>query len=375
MHIGVDGNLLCGKKTGMGTVVYYVLKYWKADNNTKIKVFAPEPLEDTYQKLLEQNGIIVKVCGNSNYFKWEQIVLPRNVKGEQIDVLWCPYNTAPIKCSCPTVVTVHDLIYMTAKLNMAPSLYKKAGILYRRRIVPIAVKRANRVITISQFAKQEICNWFPSAASKVNVVYNSTEISNDRFSNEEKDAFFKRAGIRKEFILGFGSLERRKNSLGLIKAYADLPEKLRNNYQLVLFGFRDYENSDDYKYITDQKLENIVILGYISEKEKAALYSNCKVFVFPTFSEGFGIPILEAFSYGAPVITSNVTAIPEIAGDAAILVNPNHLQEITSAIEKILTDLGQIESIKEKAKKQLQKFDWEKSSREIFNIIVGEGAK
>ncbi len=375
MHIGVDGNLLCGKKTGMGTVVFYVLKYWKADGNTRITLFSPEPLDKAYQKLLEENGISIKVCGKANYFKWEQIVLPRSVKKENIDILWCPYNTAPIKVSCSTVVTVHDLIYMTAKLGAAPSLYKKAGIIYRRCIVPIAVKKAKRIMTISQYAKNEICNRFPQERNKIDVVYNSTEINKDKLNQAEEKEFFNKMGIEENYLLGFGSCERRKNSLGLIKAYESLSDNLKNKYQLVLFGFRDYENSDDYRYIVEHKLHNIVILGYISEREKASLYSNCRMFVFPTFSEGFGIPILEAFSYNAPVITSNVTAIPEVAGDAAIFIDPNNISQITSAINELLTNSYQAEAMKAKGKAQLQKFDWKKSSKQIFDIIIGKGIK
>lgn len=369
MHIGVDGNLLCGKKTGMGTVVYYVLKYWRADSNTIITVFVPEPLEDTYQKLLERNGIVVKVCGNSNYFKWEQIVMPRNVKEERIDVLWCPYNTAPIKVSCSVVVTVHDLIYMTAKLNTAPTLYKKAGIIYRKNIVPMAINNAKRIITISKYARNKICERFPKANNKIDIVYNGADNNATALSVQKKEAFFDRAGVCKPYILGFGSLEARKNTMRLIKAYYRLPHEIRERYQLVLFGFRDYEFSDEYRYVKENRINNIVFLGYVSDEEKTTLYKESTVFVFPSLSEGFGIPILEAYSNRTAVITSNTTSMPEVAGNGAILIDPNSVDEISESIQQLVNDIDIRNSMVKSGLVQLEKFNWEKASMCVMKII------
>lgn len=369
MHIGIDGNLLCGKKTGMGTVVFNILKYWKADANTKITVFSPEPLDEAFQKLIELNGIKVKTCGRVNYFKWEQIVLPSNVKIENVDILWCPYNTAPIKVSCPVVVTVHDLIYMTATLKSSPSMYKKAGILYRRNIVPLAVRKAKRIITISQFAKREICDYFPLAEDKIEVVYNSADINVKGLEKQEQKRFFEENNICTPYILGFGSLESRKNSMGLIRAYCQMSDDIKKKYQLVLFGFRGYEKSEEFKYLKENTINNVVVLEYVSEEEKNTLYRNSKMFVFPTFSEGFGIPILEAFANSTPVITSNVTAIPEVAGNAAILINPTKINEICEAIERIIKEDNLAQGLVKKGKLQLQKFDWRRTSKEVMEII------
>lgn len=369
MHIGVDGHLLCKNRTGMGVVVYSILKYWVADNNIKITVFVPEILENDLYDILVRNNIQIKVCRKSNYFIWEQIILPKEVKVENIDVLWCPYNTAPLIVKCATVITVHDLIYMSLLVKNVPSLYKKMGLIYRRTIVPLAIKRANRIITISQYTKKQIASRFSSVQDKIEIVYNSTDINTEELGEIEKQQFFDKYRINYPYILGFGSLEYRKNSLGLLKAYNKLPVEIKKRYQLVLFGFRGFEESEDYRYIHENKIDNVVVLGYISEKEKTTLYRNSKVFVFPTFSEGFGIPVLEAFSNKTAVITSNVTSLPEVAGNAALFVNPNELDDINKAMVSVLSNETMRLDLIEKGQHQLNSFDWETSSTMVLRIL------
>ncbi len=370
MRIGIDGNLLCGKKTGMGNVVYWVIRYWKSDAYHKVIVFVPDKLDEDYTDILIRNGIKIIVLGKTNYFHWEQKIIPGAVTKYKIDVLWCPYNTAPLNVSCPIVVTIHDIIYMTLPLAKAPSIYKKAGVLYRRFIVPRIVKSAKQIITISAFAGNEITKRFPVAENKLHIVYNGADLTKKSSNLENIADFFAKNGIKDKYILGFGSLEARKNSLGLIKAYANLPESTRENYQLVLFGFRNFETSVDFKYINQSKLKNIVILEYISEQEKEALYQNSSLFVFPTFSEGFGIPILEAFANRTPVITSNVTSIPEVAGKAAIFINPNQIDEISKAIDRVLKDTQCQKQMISDGEKQVLKFSWERSSNAVWSILV-----
>lgn len=353
----------------MGTVVYNVIQFWKSSEKYMITLYVPEELDKTYTRRLKDHNVEVKVLGKANYFKWEQVVLPRAVKQDKIDVLWCPYNTAPLKVSCPTVVTVHDMIYMSASLKKTPSLYKKAGLIYRRTIVPKAIKKAKTIITISQFTKKEICNYFPNAENKIQIVYNSTDINTNVLNDCEKNAFFIENNIQAPYILGFGSLETRKNSLGLIKAYEMLPTELKQHYQLVLFGFRGYEDSEEFKYINEHHIDNVVILKYISDEEKTTLYRNSELFVFPTFSEGFGIPVLEAFANASPVITSNVTAIPEVAGDAAILIDPFNTKMICDAMNKVLSNEALSKDLIMRGENQLKKFDWKLSSEKVYEII------
>jgi glycosyltransferase involved in cell wall biosynthesis len=258
---------------------------------------------------------------------------------------------------------------MSLSLKEVPSLYKKAGVIYRRLIVPRAIKKADRIITISQFAKNEICSYYPASQNKIEVVYNSADINIKGLNEKAEKAFFEDNDISSPYILGFGSLETRKNSMGLIKAYCELSNDIKLRYQLVLFGFRGYEESEEFRYIKKNSVKNVIVLGYISDEEKTTLYKKSSMFVFPTFSEGFGIPVLEAFSNSTPVITSNVTAVPEVAGDAAILVDPSNINMISKAIERLIVENELAQLLIEKGKLQLQKFDWRRTSERMINLI------
>lgn len=370
MIIGIDGNLMCGKKTGMGMVVYNVLEKWPSCPGVKTIIYIPEKLETEYSEILSRKGICIKILPKSNYFKWEQVILPKAVKKDNVDVLWCPYNTAPIFCPCNTVVTIHDVIYLTENISSVSSLYKKAGVLYRRTVVPIIAKKASRIITVSYYAKKEILDHIRGIEkTKVEVAYNG--ISDNTLNELDNDTFFSENRIHQPYLLGFGSLEARKNSIGLVKAFEIYRREHRDPVQLVLFGFRGYEQSEERQYIRDHNLsDDVIVLGYISEAEKQSLYRFSSVFVFPTLAEGFGIPILEAFRGGTPVISSDVTSIPEVAGDAAMLIDPQNLIAISESIEKVLSDDNLRNDMVEKGYRQLKKFSWNSTANLIFDSIV-----
>lgn len=366
--IGIDGNLLCGKKTGMGMVVYNILLRLKPPDNIQTILYIPDKLEKEYMHQLEKNGIKIMVIGKRNYIIWEQIILPLQVWKDKIDLLWCPYNTAPLFLFCNSVITIHDTIYMTLKLKDIPSIYKKMGVLYRRCVVPIVAKKAKRIVTVSNFSKEDIIRYIPGINRKIDVIYNGIE--NKVITGEEKSNYLQEIGIVKPYILGFGSLEHRKNSMGLIKAYELLDERVKSKLQLVLFGFRKYKQSSEWKYIKGNNLEDkIVVLEYVSEYEKKILYSNCCIFVFPTLSEEFGIPVLEAFVARVPVITSNVTSLPEIAGDAAVLIDPNNLEELKNAIEDLYSNERKKAELVRKGVIQSSKFSWDTTSQKMFDVL------
>lgn len=370
LRIGIDGGLLCGSRTGMGTVVYNVLPFWKTDENVHITLYLPEPPDSALAEKLRENGIETIILGRHNYFSWEQKVLPKAVKNDGIDVLWCPYNTAPLNVKCRTVLSVHDIIYMSASLGSAHSLYKKLGIIYRRMNVPKAVKKAAQIITVSRFSASEITRTFRSAEGKLSVIYHGSPDPEEYQEDNETEEFPVSCGITKPYILGFGSLESRKNSFMLIKVFEDLPDNIKNTYKLVLFGFRGYEGSEQYRYIKEHNIGNIVVLGYVSEKEKEMLYRKAQMFVFPSLSEGFGIPVLEAFANGTPVITSDTTSLPEVAGDAAILTDPTDADALSRAIIQLAQDSGLCERLSEAGRTRAEKFDWSTAAEQIMSVLL-----
>ena len=234
-------------------------------------------------------------------------------------------------------------------------------------------KKSKKIFTDSEFAKQEILSYFPKAASKTDIAYLAADADLIPLENLAAENFLKVHGIKKPFVLGLGSLESRKNSLGLIKAYTAMPEYLRDGYQLVLFGFRGYAESPDKRFIEEEHLTNIVILGYISNAEKTTLYRESSLFVFPTFAEGFGVPPVEAMECGAPVITSNVTSMPEVCGDAALYVDPDDDSTITEKMVQILQDTQLRNEMIARGLEQCKKFSWEKTARQVLDALIEVG--
>ncbi len=369
--IAVDGNWMCGKRTGMGTVAYNVVRLWQPTKDIRVILYLPEELDKEYTDTIRNHGIETKILGKANYITWEQFLLPRALREDGVDVLWSPYNTAPLMVNARRVITINDVIYMTTSLKDVSTLYKKAGMLYRRFVVPKAAKKADRIITISHYAKREICRLFPYVEDKIDVIYDSASKDTTALSAREQEIFFYKYGICKHYILAFGSLEKRKNTLCVVKAYEQLPEQIKKSHQLVLFGFRGYAGSEVERYLqVNGRNLDIKILGFVSEKEKNTLYQQCEFFVFPSLSEGFGIPVLEAYANQAAVITSNTTSLPEVAGDAAVLVNPESVEAISSAMQYVLywDDKEKLQRLK-KADKQLKKFDWQKTADKLWQVI------
>lgn len=368
MRLAIDGQLLTENRTGMGVYTFNILRYWDKNRDNVIIYFPGQPPKDL-EDLAETNGFQIRKLKKCNYFKWEQIVLPREVKKDEADLLWCPYCTAPLIPPCPISVVIHDAIYMNLRIRDTQTLYKKLGVIYRRITVPRAAKNAISVATVSEFSQKEICKHFPVVKKKITVIPNgieSTEKPSDLFKNE----FFRKSEIIGKYILGFGSLEARKNTLALIKAYEQLDVSIKKEYQLVLFGFRGYENSTEKAYIEKQDLVTYIKpLGYITDEEKKCLYSNCSVFVFPSLSEGFGIPLLEAFDSDVPVITSNVTSLPEVAGKGALLVDPENIESISKSISKILMNPELTSMLISEGKKQVEKYKWNTASKKMQELL------
>ena len=373
IKIGVDGNLLAGKKTGMGMNVSHILCNLTEDfahsTDSEVIVYVPDNIETELSSKLIKNGLKVKKIKKRSYVQWEQITIPKYVKQDNIDILWCPYNTAPWNCPCPYVVTIYDVIYMTAKISKIPSIYKKAGAIYRRLNVPHAARKAAGIMTDSNYAAAEIRKHISGINIPIKVVYCGVDFSTETDGKNDA-AVLQKFGINKSYILGFGSLEPRKNSMALIKAYNALDESLKANTQLVLFGFRGFEQSQEYNYIKENDIKDILVLGYITEEEKNILFSNSIMFVFPSLAEGFGIPVLEAFANKTPVITSNTSSLPEVAGNAALLIDPNRQDQITDAMALLISDKGKRDDLINAGLIQLQKFKWKESAKESFDYIV-----
>jgi glycosyltransferase involved in cell wall biosynthesis len=231
-----------------------------------------------------------------------------------------------------------------------------------------AIKKADVIVTVSEFSKREIMNVYKVSDNRIRVIYNG--VGEEYFPRTQGiDEVKIKHGIRGKYILFVGAIEPRKNLLALIRAYNDLRQIIREEYRLVVIGVKRYGSEEILKKIEPLRLgSDIIFTGVVSREDLPLLYSGAELFVFPSIYEGFGMPVIEAMACGTPVIASNLTSIPEVAGDAALLIDPRDAGEIAEAIEAVLSDNTLKGRLSHKGKERARLFSWERNARETMAL-------
>jgi len=300
---------------------------------------------------------------------WTQIRLSLEMLFHKPDVLFVPAHVFPIVHPKKIVMTIHDI----AALDF-PDSYNAFEKWYSLFSSKQALQKLWKIITPSIFTKQELKRLssqnFPE--EKVKVIYHGfNQTYENNFLAEEKNRVLNKYKIGTKFLLSTSRLEHKKNTLGIIKAFEILKNNsVYNDLQLILvgkpgFGFTEVEqaiNNSAYK-------KDIILPGWVEEKDLPIILSSAQVFVFPSFYEGFGLPILQAMSAGIPVVTSNFSSLPEIGGGACLFVDPNNISEIASNIEKILTDEKTRQEKIQLGLLRAKDFSWKKCARETWSVL------
>ena len=296
----------------------------------------------------------------------EHVLLPLACRRERVDLLHCPKSAIPLLSpGCPVAVTLHDLIPVKH-----PELEKRAAHLYWRLHIPRAAKRSDLVITISQWAKQEIIAEYGVPAERVAVVMQSF----DPDMLEPRDPATSRQiranyGLPAEYILYVGTIQPRKNLGTLIEAYDELRRTMAAPPKLVIVGRKGWLYDDLFARISELGLEDAVIFtGFVPDAELPYLFDGARVFAYLSLLEGFGRPPLEAMACGVPVVASNTTAIPEVVGDAGITVPPRDVAAVAAALQAILTDDNRAENVRRRGMAQARRFSWDAAARETLAL-------
>lgn len=381
MKIGIEGQrLFRSKKHGMDMVALELIRNLQQIDSANEYVVFVKPGED--DRILEEtsNFRIEKVEGGS-YPQWEQISLPQAVKRSGCELLHCTSNTGPLRSPVPMVVTLHDIIYMESGYSKillgSGSNYQKFGNLYRRYVVPRILKQSRKIITVSNFEKKRIGDFFGiSGDPRLTAVYNGVSNYFKPVSNPEqlKEVRLK-YHLPERYFFFLGNTDPKKNTKGTLKAYSEFIKQTGSDIRLVM---PDYNAGALHKILAeigDPSLkEKIFLTGYVSNTDLPAIYRQCELFLYPSLRESFGIPILEAMACGAPVITSNTSSMPEITGDAACIVDPLKPDEITAALHRITTDSTYRSRLVEKGYVQAQKFSWKTMAENVLKIYSEIGA-
>ncbi|MCI4671023.1 MAG: glycosyltransferase family 4 protein [Bacteroidia bacterium] len=377
MKIGIEAQrIFRSHKHGMDVVVLELIKQIQTlDKVNEYVVFVKNGPDD--QCLKETENVKIQIVGGLSYPDWEQVSLPREVKKSGIDLLHMTSNTAPVRKTLPTLITLHDIIYLE-RVSFSGTAYQNFGNLYRRWNVPRVVKKADRIITVSNFEKHNILRRMPELEGKLDVVLNGVSPIFRRFSPSDLELRFVQSSynLPDEFIFFLGNMAPKKNMKGVLKAYAGYLSKAGQTLPLVMAETNETELKGVLKELDLLEIEDkIQLMGYVPQKFLPAMYASCKIFLYPSLRESFGMPIVEAMACGAPVITSDTSSMPEVAGGAALLVDPFKPKEIQAALEKVLANEGLRVDLINKGLENAGRFSWTLHAEKVIQLykaILGE---
>jgi len=380
MIIVINGYFLLQPATGSGQHLYYLLEALDAiDEANRYLVLYPRlgegqivrtPHLGPHFEVRELSGAGARLGVRLGKLWWEQVELPRACAAAGADILHSPYFASPLMPTTPTVVTIHDVIPL-----ILPRYRSSARSRWYSSLVARAARRSQAVITVSECSKRDIVRVLGIPEQKVHVIYNAVDrslrqICDDAALEGIRDAH----GIGERYLLYFGGFDERKNVARIIQAYHAARVRFERPCQLVLAGSLNLVGQhplypDPRPLICRLGLEDqVVITGRISEEEKPLLYSGAVAFVFPSLYEGFGIPVLEAMACGTPVLTSNSSSLPEVAGDAALLVDPNSIEEMADAMARLVNDESLREDLRRRGFQRVGHFSWERSAMETLAV-------
>lgn len=364
----IDSILLLSPLTGIGRYTYEISKHIKQNDDFETsffygyiskKLLAPSDKSDikSLKFLLTKNQYIKKIARKILMFS-------SRIFSSTYDIYWQPSFIPNDGIKAKKIVTsVHDFSFILHK-----EYHPEERIEYFEKYFLKNIIKCDMIITGSEFSKKEILNRLSFTTNQVKVIYHGVNHNLFKVLNNISVDF----KLPKKFIFSVGSIEPRKNLVGLLKAYNHLNKEFKKEYKLVLAGFKGWENKEIMELI-EQSKENIHYLGFISDDELAKVYNLASCFVFPSFYEGFGLPVLEAMACGAPVVCSNTTSLPEVGGDAVIYCNPHDIYDIKEKMKMVLNDKNIQQKMIEKGLKRVKQFTWEKSAYqhiEIFKSLV-----
>jgi len=274
----------------------------------------------------------------------------------------------PTAKTTPTLLTVHDLSFIRVPETTAPSLRK-----YLNRVVPHSIKRATHILADSMATKDDIIQYYGTASEKITVLYSGVSsnfypLPPERLRKLSAKVQAKYQIKNRDFILSIGTVQPRKNYARLINAVAQMRDK-GFDIDIVIAGGKGWLEDEIYQTIqTTNMQKNVNFIGYVDDVDLPILYNMAECFAFPSLYEGFGLPVLEAMACGTPVITSNISSLPEVAGNAALMIDPYNIESIQHALQNILVDKNLREDLIQKGFKQIKQFTWENAANQLLMI-------
>lgn len=361
MRIGLDAYPLSEIKTGVGHYTYELSRHLAEEFDDEYLLVSPRPFEQSAIAGIhapETNGRLHLIEQRTNFLtsRWWSIGLPRFLRKEKLQIFHGTNHQIPLVGACPSIVTIHDL-----SLLLHPAWHERRAVRRGRLFLPCVARRASRIITPTESVRREVVEHLGVAAEKVVSVHEAARACFYQATEDEVVEVRARLEVEKDFVLCVATLEPRKNLARLLTAFDELLRATNGKTQLVLVGREGWLVADLMRRV-DNFGSRVRRLGYVSDADLRALYSSCKIFVYPSLYEGFGLPPLEAMACGAPVITSRIASIAEVTGDAARLVEPIDTAALAHALIELWSDRAARAKLSADGLHRAREFTWKRTA-------------
>ncbi len=379
MLIGINGyeavipRFGYDKETGLprrvGSAEYcfkLLINLYKLDKQNEYIIYLPKDPSSDFPE--ERDNWHYKIVKQKKMWTLIGLTLEFLLKRSKPDVFFSPTHYLPIVVPSNSAISILDVSYIHF-----PKLFQKSDLRQLKIWTKFSVKKAKRIFTISKASKDDIIKEYGVSEDKITVTYPGIkQVSGIKYQVLSMDELEKKYGIKKDYILFVGTLQPRKNIVRLIEAFARLSRSslIINPLSLIILGkkgwmYEDIINSPK-KFGVEDKVK---FLDNVTDEDLPIFYKNAECFVLPSLYEGFGLPILEAMQNGCPVVTSNVSSLPEAGGDAALYFDPNNPEDIAQTMEKVLSDKKLRETMIKKGFEQVKKFSWDKTAKETLETL------
>lgn len=378
MRVGINARFLQHPSTGSGQNLRHILARFAARHHqNEYILLGPGPRErlahpDELPTQLERFRAARPATPTGERIQrlmWEQLGSPAAARGERVHLLHVPYFSAPLLRPCPTVVTIHDVITL-----ILPEYRERLVNRLYTALVSRAVRNVEAVIAVSECSARDIHRVLGVPRNRIHVIGNAVDSELRPVEDSARaSAVRARLGVPERYVLYLGGFDARKNLRRILEAYASLPAGLRAAYPLVIAGgahLVGHPLYPDPRSVVDQLglHAHVRLIGEVGDADKPVLYSGASVFVWPSLYEGFGMPVLEAMACGAPVITSTTSSLPEVAGDAARLVDPTSVAAISTALGELLESEPLRAEMRGRSLARASEFSWEEVAQRTLGV-------
>lgn len=369
MRVGLDGFPLASPKTGIGHYTFELARSLaQLAPDDRFELISPTPFSDSSIKEIQEASLpnlgFINPKATSIRRHWWAVGLPLYLRQTTFDLFHGTNYEVPLWNRRRNVVTIHDL-----SLLLHPEYHERRLVRRARRRLPLMLRSASMIIAVTESMKREICEHLNVTADRVAVTPEAPRRSFHRISLEETTTTRRRFEIEDDFILFVGTVEPRKNLITLMRALDEVLRHTSLRPQLVIAGGMGWLTDELFSFLEDSPVkERVQFIGYTSDDDLRALYSSCRISVYPSLYEGFGLPPLEAMACGAPVITSRIPAIEETVRPAAMMVDPLDVTELARAIVGLWNDQPQRERLSAAGLHRAAEFTWERTAQLTLNV-------